>query len=148
GISKNNTWAGIVDSLSKWQTRCAILISAFTGMRINEVTAISYNGLSTIKTDSGLIPVVWSTTTKLENLGKPRLTKWVTASIVEVAFDVAKVIAEGILDWSDDRKAEILDEQRIPLFLSAEHGKKGKPHPQFAYTATALSTKSINKTIF
>lgn len=148
GISKNNTWAGIVDSLSKWQTRCAILISAFTGMRVNEVTAISYNGLSTIKTDSGLIPVVWSTTTKLENLGKPRLTKWVTASIVEVAFDVAKVIAEGILDWSDDRKAEILDEQRIPLFLSAEHGKKGKPHPQFEYTATALSTKSINKTIF
>ena len=148
GISNASNWAGIMDNISKWQTRCAILISAFTGMRINEITAIPYNGLKTLTTDRGLIPVVWSTTTKLEKIGKPRLTKWVTASVVEIAFDVARVITEGILDWSDDRKADILDEQRIPLFLSVERGKKGKPHPQFDYTTTALSTKFINETIF
>ncbi|AXN29765.1 hypothetical protein [Vibrio coralliilyticus] len=40
GISKSESWAGLVEKLKGWQLRCAILISSFTGMRKGELLAI------------------------------------------------------------------------------------------------------------
>ncbi|WP_417667266.1 hypothetical protein [Pseudidiomarina sp.] len=139
GISKSESWAGIVENLGRWQIRCAIMIAAFTGMRKSELLSIPLNGLKNLSTDNGDIPVVWSSTTKLEDNGAPRFTKWVTSSVVEPAFEVARIIANGALSWSDDRAVVDENEQEIPLFLSVEHGKKGKPHPRFRYTATSFN---------
>ncbi len=139
GISKSESWAGLMDNLNRWQLRCAILIAAFTGMRKSELLAIPLNGFKTLNTSNGAIPVVWSTTTKLENNGVPRFTKWVTSSIVEAAFKVARIIAEGALAWSDDRRITDVKEQETPLFLSVEYGKKGIPHPQFRFTTTSFN---------
>jgi integrase len=139
GISKSENWAGVYNNLKRWQFRCAILISAFTGMRMSELLAIPLNGLKTISTDSGTIPVVWSTTTKLEVNGAPRFTKWVTSSVVETAFKVARIIAEGALAWSGCRRILDVNEQKTPLFLSVEHGTNGIPHPKFHYTTTVLN---------
>ncbi|MGP9687193.1 hypothetical protein [Halomonas sp. AOP25-F1-15] len=139
GISKSESWAGIAENLGRWQFRCAILIAAFTGMRKSELLSIPLNGLKTLSTDSGDIPVFWSSTTKLEDNGVPRFTKWVTSSVVESAFEVARIITNGALSWSDDRAVVDENEQDIPLFISVEHGKKGKPHPRFRYTATSFN---------
>jgi len=140
GISKSKDWAGLVDTLSRWQLRCAILISAFTGMRKSELLAIPFNGLKKLTTDRGDIPVVWSTTTKLEPNGSPRFTKWVTTSVVEVAFKVARIITRGALAWSDNKQITDVKELEIPLFFSVEYGKKGIPHPLFRFTTTAFNT--------
>ncbi|MGP9555618.1 MULTISPECIES: hypothetical protein [unclassified Halomonas] len=139
GISKNESWAGIVENFGRWQIRCAIVIAAFTGMRKGELLSIPLNGLKTLSIDNGDIPVVWSSTTKLEDNGVPRFTKWVTSGVVESAFEVARTIANGALSWTDDRSLEYPNEQDIPLFLSVEHGKKGKPHPRFRYAATSFN---------
>jgi hypothetical protein len=139
GIAKSESWAGIVENLGRWQIRCAILIAAFTGMRKGELLSIPFNGLQNLEADNGVIPVVWSSTTKLEDGGVPRFTKWVTCSAVESAFIVARIIANGALSWSDDRSELDINEQEIPLFLSVEHGKKGKPHPRFRFTATSFN---------
>ncbi|MGQ7263358.1 hypothetical protein [Vreelandella sp. V005] len=139
GVSKSESWAGIVDNLGRWQIRCAIIIAAFTGMRKSELLSIPLNGLKTLNTDNGDIPVVWSSTTKLESNGVPRFTRWITSSAVEAAFEVARIIANGALSWSDDRAVADANEQDIPLFLSVEHGKKGKPHARFRYTATSFN---------
>ena len=144
GISKSESWAGLVENLSRWQLRCAILISAFTGMRKSELLAIPLNGLKKINTDDGTIPVVWSTTTKLETNGAPRFTKWVTCSAVEAAFNVAKIITEGVLEWSGDRKFLEIQEQVTPLFMSIERGKYGIPHRQFRFTTATFCLKPIN----
>lgn len=141
GVSKNPTWAGLLNSLSFWQLRCSILIASFTGMRKNEILAIPLNGLKFLDTDNGPVPIIWSTTTKLERNGKPRLTKWVTSSIVQIAFDVAKIIALGILDWAGDRKVIPVSEKNVPLFLSAEHGKYGTTHPRFDFGVVLLGLK-------
>lgn len=148
GISKNESWGGLVDKLKGWQLRCAILISAFTGMRKSELLAIPLNGLKTINTENGPIPVVWSTTTKLEPNGVPRFTKWVTCSVVEVAFKVAKIITEGVLEWSGDRRITDISEQETPLFLSVEQGISGIPHRNFNFTTTFLCLKYINEKIY
>lgn len=148
GIIENESWSGLVNSLARWQTRCAILIAAFTGMRIKEILAIPLNGLKELSTERDSIPVIWSTTTKLESNGTPRFTKWITSSIVQVAFDVLRIIAKGILAWSGDREDLYSKEQEIPLFLSAEHGKHGKPHPSFAYTVAAIKIGTSGKNIF
>lgn len=148
GIIENESWSGLANSLARWQTRCAILIAAFTGMRINEILAIPLNGLKELNTERESIPVIWSTTTKLESNGTPRFTKWITSSIVQVAFDVLRIIAKGILAWSGDREDLYSKEQEIPLFLSIEHGKHGKPHPSFAYTVAAINIGASGKNIF
>ena len=148
GISKSESWAGLVEKLRGWQLRCAILISAFTGMRKSELLAIPFNGLKTIKTEDGPIPVVWSTTTKLEANGAPRFTKWVTSSAVEAAFKVAKIITEGVLDWSGDRQITDIPEQETPLFLSIEHGISGTPHPQFRFTTATFDLKHIIEDLY
>ena len=148
GISKSESWAGLVENLKGWQLRCAILISAFTGMRKSELLAIPLNGLKTINTENGPIPVVWSTTTKLEPNGVPRFTKWVTCSAVEVAFEVAKIITEGVLEWSGDRRITDIQEQETPLFLSIEHGIRGVPHRQFRLTTATFCLKNINEDIY
>jgi len=148
GISKSESWAGLVENLKRWQLRCAVLISAFTGMRKSELLAVPLNGLKRINTDNGPIPVVWSTTTKLEDNGAPRFTKWVTCSAVEAAFKVAKIITEGVLDWSGDRATTDNQEQETPLFLSIEHGKSGIPHRQFRFTTASFSLKRINEDLY
>ncbi|MFW1483244.1 hypothetical protein ACEV9B_13500 [Vibrio parahaemolyticus] len=148
GISKSESWSGLVEKLRGWQLRCAILISAFTGMRKSELLAIPLNGLKTINTENGPIPVVWSTTTKLEPNGVPRFTKWVTCSAVEAAFKVATIITEGVLEWSGDRRIKDIQEQDIPLFLSIEHGISGIPHRQFRLTTATFNLKRINKDIY
>lgn len=148
GISKSESWVGLVENLKRWQLRCAILISAFTGMRKSELLAIPLNGLKTINTENSLIPVVWSTTTKLEANGAPRFTKWVTCSAVEAAFKVAKIITEGALEWSGHRRIMDIQEQEIPLFLSIEHGKSGIPHRQFRFTTTTFCLKHINEDLY
>ncbi len=138
-ISKNETWGGLADNLSRWQLRCAIVIAAFTGMRYNELLAIPLNGLSALSSSNGDIPVVWSVTTKLEDNGAPRFTKWVTSSIVEAAFKVARIITYGSLSWSGDKSIIGVNEKEIPLFLSTVKGKSGNPHPQFLYAATTFN---------
>ncbi len=148
GISKSESWVGLVEKLRGWQVRCAILISAFTGMRKSELLAIPLNGLKTISTESGSIPVVWSTTTKLEPNGVPRFTKWVTSSAVEAAFKVAKIITEGALEWSGDRRISDIQEKEIPLFLSIEHGLSGTPHPLFSYTTASFCLKTISEDLY
>lgn len=148
GISKSESWVGLVENLKLWQLRCAILISAFTGMRKSELLAIPLNGLKTINTENSLIPVVWSTTTKLEANGAPRFTKWVTCSAVEAAFKVAKIITEGALEWSGHRRIIDIQEQEVPLFLSIEHGKSGIPHRQFRFTTTTFCLKRINEDLY
>ncbi|AXN31992.1 hypothetical protein ADU60_10840 [Vibrio coralliilyticus] len=148
GISKSESWAGLVEKLKGWQLRCAILISSFTGMRKGELLAIPLNGLKTINTDNGPIPVVWSTTTKLEPNGAPRFTKWVTCSAVEAAFKVAKIITEGVLEWSGDRRITDIQEQETPLFLSIEHGIRGVSHRQFRLTTATFCLKRINEDIY
>lgn len=148
GISKDISWSGIIRSLGLWQTRCAVLIAAFTGMRRNEILAIPLNGLSYLNTDHGNIPVVWSTTTKLEEHGIPRFTKWVTSNIIQVAFDVARVIVEGIMEFSGTCSIAIDNERNIPLFLSAERGKTGISHPNFDFTTTTLILDSLIKNYY
>lgn len=147
GISKNATWSGLVERLSIWQVRCGILIAAFTGMRKSEILAIPLNGLKTLNTNSGDIPIVWSYTTKLESNNSPRYTKWVTSPAVEAAFNVARVITKGVLNWSDDRPVIVENEQDVPLFISAEHGKKGRSHPQFKFTVPSFNSGSIIKSV-
>jgi integrase len=148
GISKNETWGGLVDTLTCWQYQCAILISAFTGMRRSELLAIPLNGLKILNTDNGSIPVVWSTTTKLEANGSPRFTKWVTSSAVEAAFKVAKIITEGALKWTGDSRETDASEQETPLFFSIEYGKQGIPHPLFRFTTASFSGARMNKKIY
>ena len=148
GISKDESWSGIMRSIGLWQTRCAVLIAAFTGMRRNEILAIPLNGLSHLNTSHKNIPVVWSTTTKLEENGVPRFTKWVTSNIVKVAFDVARVIVEGILKFSGCCTTTNYDEQNIPLFLSAEKGKTANPHPNFSFATTTLILDSLIKNYY
>ena len=145
GISKDNSWSGIIRSISLWQTRCIVLIAAFTGMRKNEILAIPLNGLSYLKTVQGNIPVVWSTTTKLEENGAPRFTKWVTSNIVQIAFDVARTLTTGILEFSGSSKAIIDNERNVPLFMSVEKGKTGIPHPSFDFTVTNLALDQLIK---
>ena len=148
GISKSESWVGLVENLKRWQLRCAILISAFTGMRKSELLAIPLNGLKTINTANGPIPVVWTTTTKLEPNGAPRFTKWVTCSAVESAFKVAKLITEGVLEWSGDRRVTDIQEQETPLFMSVQKGKSGIPHRQFSFTTATFCLNRINEDLF
>ncbi len=145
GISRDNTWSGIVRSLGFWQTRSAVLIAAFTGMRRNEILAIPFNGLSYLDTDKGNIPVVWSTTTKLEEHGVPKFTKWVTSSIVQLAFDVSRVIAMGILKFSGSSVTNVINERSVPLFLSSEQQEKRTHHPSFDFSVTTLGLDKLIK---
>ena len=144
-IIKDASWSGLAISLGQIQMKSALIIAAFTGMRKNELLSIPFNGLRYIHSDAGDIPVVWSTTTKLEGNGVPRFTKWVTGSIVEEAFEAAKFITQGALKWSGNKSQIEIDESKLPLFFSIEHGKIGKPHPHFDYAATTLSTNLIRK---
>lgn len=134
GLIQEANWGGLVKSLAYIQIKSAIIIAAFTGMRKNEILAIPFNGLSYIHTNEGNLPVIWSTTTKLESNGVPRFTKWATGSIVENAFKASKFITKGVLCWSDSRSKTELDESKLPLFISIEQGKSGKQHPYFEYT--------------
>jgi integrase len=143
GISKDASWAGFRDTLKKWQCKCAILIGAFTGMRISELMAIPVNGLQTLKTINGDIPVIWSTTTKLEVNGAPCFTKWVTGSKAEDAFHVARIISEGALSCTCASFISGLEEKDIPLFLSVDFAAAVKPHPRFSLAVTAMSTLDI-----
>lgn len=148
GIIKSPYWAGLVDSLGSWQLKCGVLIAAFTGMRKGELLAIPFNGLNKLETEDGSIPVVWSSTTKLEANGSPRFTKWISCEAVELAFKVARIITEGALAWSDDRGVTDIPEQEIPLFFSVEHGKKGTPHPLFRFVTSAFSLRDAFARIY
>jgi hypothetical protein len=146
GIAKDESWAGLYKNLSRWQLRCAVLLAAFTGMRRNEILAIPLNGLKSLNTINGDIPVVWSTTTKLENNGAPRFTKWVTSSAVEVAFRVARIIAEGSLMWTGDRAVMEVKEHETPLFLSVVYSKSNVQHPHFNFAVTsAFNSTGFNE---
>ena len=144
-IIKNASWLSLTISLGQIQMKSAFVIAAFTGMRKNELLSIPFNGLRHIHSDTGNIPVVWSTTTKLESNGVPRFTKWVTGSIVEEAFEAAKFITQGVLNWSANKSQVAEDESKLPLFFSIENGKSGKPHPHFDYATTALNSNLIQK---
>lgn len=144
-IIKDASWSGLTISLGQIQMKSALIIAAFTGMRKNELLSIPFNGLRHIHSDAGDIPVVWSTTTKLESNGVPRFTKWVTGSIVEEAFEAAKFITQGALNWSGNKSQIETDESKLPLFISIENGKFGKPHSHFDYATTALNTNLIQK---
>jgi len=144
-IIKDASWSGLTISLGQIQMKSALIIAAFTGMRKNELLSIPFNGLRHINSDTRDIPVVWSTTTKLEGNGVPRFTKWVTGSIVEEAFQAAKFITQGALNWSGNKSQIEVDESKLPLFFSIENGKVGKPHPHFNYATTALNTDLIQK---
>ena len=144
-IIKNANWLSLTISLGQIQMKSAFVIAAFTGMRKNELLSIPFNGLRHIHSDTGNIPVVWSTTTKLESNGVPRFTKWVTGSIVEEAFEAAKFITQGALNWSANKSQVAEDESKLPLFFSIENGKSGKPHPHFDYATTALNSNLIQK---
>lgn len=147
GISKNEKWGGLAEKLKEWQLKCLILISAFTGMRKSELLAIPINGLKTIDTESGPIPVVWSTTTKLEANGAPLFTKWVTCSVVEIAFKVARIITEGTLEYSGNRRITATQKE-TPLFMSIENGLNGVPHRQFRFGTASFELKEINKNTY
>lgn len=124
------------------------MICAFTGMRKTELLSIPLNGLKSLSTSKGEIPVIWSTTTKLEGCGAPHFTKWITGSIVENAVKVARSIAYGALAWSDDRDIQDIDENEVPLFFSTEHGKKGSPHPRFKYKPTSFNVDGVVQELF
>lgn len=144
-IIKDANWSSLVITLSQIQVKSALVIAAFTGMRKSEILSIPFNGLKYIHSDSGDIPVIWSTTTKLESNGVPKFTKWVTGSIVEEAFKAAKFIAKGVLHWSGNKSKVETDDSKLPLFLSIEDGKFGKPHPHFDYSTTTFNTTLIQK---
>ncbi|MGP9712737.1 hypothetical protein, partial [Psychrobacter sp. AOP29-E1-7] len=144
-IIKDTSWSDLIISLGQIQMKSALIIAAFTGMRINEILAIPCNGLKYIHTDNGDIPVVWSTTTKLESNGVPKFTRWVTGSIVEEAFDAAKFIVQGALSWSGNKSQVETDDSKLPLFISIENGKFGKPHPHLDYATTSLNTSRFQK---
>ena len=144
-IIKDASWLGLTTTLSQIQMKSAIIIAAFTGMRKNELISIPFNGLSYIHSDTGDIPVVWSTTTKLESNGVPKFTKWVTGSIVEEAFKAAKFITQGALKWSGNKSQLEADDSKLPLFLSIENGKFGWPHPRFDYATTSLNTRVLQQ---
>ncbi|MGP9493309.1 hypothetical protein ACT3QP_13345, partial [Psychrobacter sp. AOP7-B1-24] len=144
-IIKDANWSSLIISLGQIQMKSALVIAAFTGMRKSEILSIPFNGLKYIHSDSGDIPVIWSTTTKLESNGVPRFTKWVTGSIVEEAFKAAKFIAKGALNWSGNKSKVETDDSTLPLFLSIENGKFGKPHPHFDYSTTALNVNLIQR---
>lgn len=148
GISRDDTWSGVVRSLGFWQARCAVLIAAFTGMRRNEILAIPFNGLSYLSTDKGEIPVIWSTTTKLEEHGIPKFTKWVTSNIVHLAFDVARVITRGILEFSGSSATNVSNERDVPLFLSSEQQEKRNPHPNFDFVVPTLGLDKLIKNYY
>lgn len=145
GLIKELTWGSLTICLAQIQTRCAIIIAAFTGMRKQEVLAVPFNGLKYINSENGNIPVIWSTTTKLEKSGVPRFTKWVTGSVVEDAFKAAQFIAEGILAWSGNKSCIETDKSKLPLFLSIERGKFSKPHPNFNYTTSSLRDTQLER---
>lgn len=147
-ISRDNTWSGVVRSLSFWQARCAVLIAAFTGMRRNEILAIPLNGLSYLSTDKGEIPVVWSTTTKLEEHGVPKFTKWVTSNIVQLAFDVSRILVTGILKFSGNSTTNISNESNVPLFLSVEQQGRVNPHPNFDFSVATLGLDQLIKNYY
>ena len=144
-IIKDSSWSGLTIGLGQIQMKSAFIVAAFTGMRKNELLSIPFNGLRYISSDTGNIPVVWSTTTKLESNGVPKFTKWVTGSIVEEAFEAAKFITQGALNWSANKSQVAEDESKLPLFFSIENGKSGKPHPHFDYATTALNSNLIQK---
>ena len=144
-IIKDASWSGLTISLGQIQMKSAFIIAAFTGMRKNEILSIPFNGLKYILSDNGDIPVIWSTTTKLESNGVPNFTKWVTGSIVEEAFKAAKFIAKGALNWSGNKSKVETDNSKLPLFLSIENGKFGKPHPHFDYSTTTLNAYFIQR---
>lgn len=144
-IIKDANWSSLIVGLSQIQMKSALLIAAFTGMRKSEILSIPFNGLKYIHSNSGDIPVIWSTTTKLESHGVPKFTKWVTGSIVEEAFEAAKFIATGALKWSSNKSKVETDDSKLPLFLSIENGKFGKPHPHFYYATTALNADPIQR---
>ena len=144
-IIKDSSWSGLIIGLGQIQMKSAFIVAAFTGMRKNELLSIPFNGLRYISSDTGNIPVVWSTTTKLESNGVPKFTKWVTGSIVEEAFEAAKFITQGALNWSANKSQVAEDESKLPLFFSIENGKSGKPHPHFDYATTALNSNLIQK---
>ena len=144
-IIKDANWSSLIVSLSQIQMKSALLIAAFTGMRKSEILSIPFNGLKYIHSHSGDIPVIWSTTTKLESNGVPKFTKWVTGSIVEEAFKAARFIAKGALNWSGNKSKVETDDSKLPLFLSIENGKFGKPHPHFDYSTTALNADLIQR---
>lgn len=144
-IIKDASWLGLTTTLSQIQMKSAIIIAAFTGMRKNELISIPFNGLSYIHSDTGDIPVVWSTTTKLESNGIPKFTKWITGSIVEEAFKAAKFITQGALKWSGNKSQLEADDSKLPLFLSIENGKFGWPHPRFDYATTSLNTRVLQQ---
>lgn len=145
GLIQDRSWGSLVICLGQMQIKSAIIIAAFTGMRKSEILAIPFNGLKYINSDKGDIPVVWSTTRKLENNGVPRFTKWITGSIVEGAFKAAKSITIGALNWSGNRSQIEVDESKLPLFLSIENGKFSKPHPNFDYTTSSLRNEQLEK---
>lgn len=144
-IIKDANWSSLVISLGQIQMKSALIIAAFTGMRKSEILSIPFNGLKYIHSDSGDIPVIWSTTTKLESNGVPKFTKWVTGSIVEEAFKAAKFIVKGVLHWSGNKSKVEIDDSKLPLFLSIEEGKFGKPHPHFDYSTTTFRTNLIQR---
>lgn len=144
-IIKDASWSGLTISLGQIQMKCAFIIAAFTGMRKSEILAIPFDGLKYIHSDNGNIPVIWSTTTKLESNGVPKFTKWVTGSIVEEAFNAAKLIVKGALKWSGNKSQIETDDSKLPLFLSIENGKFGKHHPHFDYATTAFNTHLIQR---
>ncbi len=144
-IIESANWSSLTIALGQIQMKCALIIAAFTGMRKSEILAIPFNGLKYINVDNGDIPVIWSTTTKLESNGVPKFTRWVTGSIVEEAFKAAKFIAKGALNWSGNKSQVETDDSKLPLFLSIENGKFGKPHPNFYYSTTAFNVHLIQK---
>ncbi|WP_296404216.1 hypothetical protein [Psychrobacter sp.] len=142
-IINNANWLSLTISLGQIQIKSALIIAAFTGMRKNEVLSIPFNGLKYIHSDKGEIPVIWSTTTKLESNGVPRFTKWVTGSVVEDAFKAAQLVTRGALCWSGNKSEIVPDESKLPLFFSIEKGKSGEPHPYFDYSTTAFNTSLL-----
>lgn len=105
-------------------------------MHRSEILAIPLNGLSYLNTDQGKIPLIWSTTTKLEKHGVLKFTKWVTSNVVQLAFDVCRIIITRILKFFGNSMVTISDERNVCYFYLLNNRKK--THPNFDFSAATL----------
>jgi len=87
---------GVAEWLSTLQTTCALITTAFSGVRIGEAVSFEKSCYTTVLShDSKPIPVLKGETTKGEG-GKPRQATWQAHPIVKDALELAYDMTEGL----------------------------------------------------
>ena len=87
---------GVAEWLSTLQTTCALITTAFSGVRIGEAVSFENSCYTTVLShDSKRIPVIKGETTKGED-GKPRQVTWQAHPIVKDALELAYDTIEAL----------------------------------------------------